>query len=598
MHRRTEVRPRTSQYPRPHQSKVAYYKASVRRWMQRKPGSKPKTRLVFKLTVAFIILNCVLFILQLGRMPVGAKASGKSFSFKGINSARDYLKDEYATQQLTIHANSTTSLPLSETGIVFDSDATFNRLKGKTGLRLIPIISFFGDMFMNIKPVYKIDELALGAKLDPLFTKVDIPLKNAEIIVPVDLNKPVTITKEADGHLLDSHVAIDAVISKVKNHQYDVTIKELVSKPIRIKTDVEGFMSSIEAARKRTMTIEGNGKKIELSRTTLVPMLKVDGDSKNLSVNLDVVLLMAYLNKQTDPYYQAPEPVKVTKRDGVETGRTKGTPGKKLDVNTVAPRASLAFEQGKTTTPAVLADIIPEVKTFNTYTETDQALHKVIEDFAKSHTGKYYVAAVELKGPGHRSAFYNADTSLVAASTYKVFIAYGILQKIEAGTLTKNTRTPRGSVGYCMERAMIVSDNDCASALQTVLGWAAFDTKLKEDGFKATTLNNYYTGDKLSTARDEMAALTRIYNHELVNAESADYLFGLMKQQTYVQGIIAGSRGAEVAAKVGFLDAYYHDVGIVYAPKATYALVIMTDGAGGFNNIRLLSEKVYDYYNK
>lgn len=70
-----------------------------------------------------------------------------------------------------------------------------------------------------------------------------------------------------------------------------------------------------------------------------------------------------------------------------------------------------------------------------------------------------------------------------------------------------------------------------------------------------------------------------------------------MKRQIYRSGIPAGSHGAAVADKVGFLDGYLHDAGIVYSPKATYALVIMSSGSS-WSNISDLADAVYEFMNE
>ena len=60
-----------------------------------------------------------------------------------------------------------------------------------------------------------------------------------------------------------------------------------------------------------------------------------------------------------------------------------------------------------------------------------------------------------------------------------------------------------------------------------------------------------------------------------MNSSDTDRLLGLMKRQKYRDGIPAGT-GLPVADKVGFVDDVIHDAGIVYSPKGTYVLVIMT----------------------
>lgn len=208
---------------------------------------------------------------------------------------------------------------------------------------------------------------------------------------------------------------------------------------------------------------------------------------------------------------------------------------------------------------------------------------------------------VELKdGEGStRSAFYAVDDQIITASTFKVFVAYAALLKIEQGVYTLETATSHGSIDHCIRQMLIPSDDECALALQHLIGWNEIDNVLAAAGFKATDLNNYSGGDKVSTARDEMLLLTKLYNGELLNPTSTEYLFNIMDDQVYRSGIIAGSRGARAPSKVGILYGLRHDIGIVYSPKATYAVLILTNNAGGnFTNIKLLSEQIYDFYNR
>jgi beta-lactamase class A len=51
-----------------------------------------------------------------------------------------------------------------------------------------------------------------------------------------------------------------------------------------------------------------------------------------------------------------------------------------------------------------------------------------------------------------------------------------------------------------------------------------------------------------------------------------------MKANVYRKGIPAGVQGT-VADKVGFMNGLLHDAAIVYSPKGTYVIAVMTDGS-------------------
>jgi len=69
----------------------------------------------------------------------------------------------------------------------------------------------------------------------------------------------------------------------------------------------------------------------------------------------------------------------------------------------------------------------------------------------------------------------------------------------------------------------------------------------------------------------------------LSQQSSRDVWIASMKKNVYRQGIPKGIPSAVVADKVGFLDAWLHDASIVYSPKGTYVLVIMTESSSWAN---------------
>jgi beta-lactamase class A len=68
-----------------------------------------------------------------------------------------------------------------------------------------------------------------------------------------------------------------------------------------------------------------------------------------------------------------------------------------------------------------------------------------------------------------------------------------------------------------------------------------------------------------------------------------------MKSQVWRERIPAGvPSGIAVADKPGWLDNVENDAAIVYGPKSTYTLVIMTTG-NSTQPLADLSKQIYDY---
>jgi beta-lactamase class A len=81
----------------------------------------------------------------------------------------------------------------------------------------------------------------------------------------------------------------------------------------------------------------------------------------------------------------------------------------------------------------------------------------------------------------------------------------------------------------------------------------------------------------------------------LLNTSNTDLLLRLMKTQQWRERIPAGvPSGIAVADKPGWLNDVQNDAAIVYGPKSTYTLVIMTNGAST-SPLADLSRQIYTY---
>ncbi len=136
-----------------------------------------------------------------------------------------------------------------------------------------------------------------------------------------------------------------------------------------------------------------------------------------------------------------------------------------------------------------------------------------------------------------------------------------------------------------------MSANNCAEYWLKKWGKTNINNELHGLGFSSAT--TFSTSDAAHTsAADLQKLLIGLYNHSLFSVDNANRLLGLMKQQIYRSGIPKGSSGV-VADKVGFLWAYLNDAAIVYHPKGTYVLVIMTNNQS-WSKIAQITTKIED----
>jgi beta-lactamase class A len=187
--------------------------------------------------------------------------------------------------------------------------------------------------------------------------------------------------------------------------------------------------------------------------------------------------------------------------------------------------------------------------------------------------GDYAIAAAE---PDGRRANANGDKQYTAASTYKLFIAYGVFQQVNSGELQwTDIVMPGRNAGECLRLMIVRSDNDCPEAFGNLIGWQNIDAMMDGLGLHTTQVKFH---DNATTANDLALYLSKLLDGSLLNQADTQTLLGYMKEQIYRRGIPAGT-GVTVADKVGFLDALLHDAGIVYGQKGPYVLVIMSDGS-------------------
>jgi len=239
---------------------------------------------------------------------------------------------------------------------------------------------------------------------------------------------------------------------------------------------------------------------------------------------------------------------------------------------------------------------------------TDAGLAQIVNSWQQSHSFTASIVVQELSG-SLRTAGSNASASMIPASTYKIYVAYAILHGIEQGSYSLGTVTSDGNtIQTDLNNMILNSDNDAARTLGFLYGWKNINALLQSQGMNNTDLYNYVppstqpVGDKHTTANDLATAVQKLYAVKLLNSTNTQLLISLMKQQHYRERIPAGvPSNIAVADKPGWLspadgESGYteNDAGIVYGPKSTYLLVIMTNGSST-QPLATLSQQVYSY---
>jgi beta-lactamase class A len=220
--------------------------------------------------------------------------------------------------------------------------------------------------------------------------------------------------------------------------------------------------------------------------------------------------------------------------------------------------------------------IQPTVKYNRTYSPDDAALNALIKKYANTHPGTYGVSFRELSGE-RRSASYRASTQYTTASTYKLFVAYSTLLRVESGVWRWSDQIDSGrNLTECFKDMIQLSDNECAIALLKKVTVKSLTDEARAIG--AVNTSFLVPLSIKSTAEDESLLLALLESGQILSQQSSrDIWIAAMKKNSYRQGVPRGIPSAVVANKVGFLNAWLHDASIVYSPQGTYVLIIMTE---------------------
>ncbi len=242
--------------------------------------------------------------------------------------------------------------------------------------------------------------------------------------------------------------------------------------------------------------------------------------------------------------------------------------------------------------PQFRAMVINDALYVPTLTETQKQLvaqesselQSMLDTFSKRYPGQFGIVVTDLTT--NATASVGGKEQMVAASLYKMFVAYGIYKKIDAGQLKLTSKTVGHTlnVGQCMEIMIVVSDNDCGYYLGRMVGWAALDADLAKMGLTQTKVNNYISAtsgnvssDKLTSAADVATFTELLYRGKLLSPASTKSLLTTMRAVKLNTWLPSGMpKGAVIAHKTGALYNLVHDAGIVTTVNGDYLIVVMS----------------------
>ena len=220
-----------------------------------------------------------------------------------------------------------------------------------------------------------------------------------------------------------------------------------------------------------------------------------------------------------------------------------------------------------------------------------------------------------------RSWEYNADRLFLSASLVKVPIMAAICEKVRLGAINFGTQlklTRAGRVGgsgslkwvrdgtslSVMEiiyKMITESDNTATRMLIDYVGMPYLDASFKQLGLAQTNItpegmsltSGRVANDNFTTAREMGGLMERIYNGELIDKESSEFMLEVLKHNKSRSRLRKGlPLGWEIGHKTGLLRKACHDAGIVFSPRGDYVIVVLTSEVPDYSSAKKFISKV------
>ena len=507
------------------------------------------------------------------------------------------LDTAFANSNVEVFLNDSDSAFLkatpAELGITASNVARIDAIRYPWYLRIIPT-SLFWAHFLNEKVdglQYQRDMQKLEAYTQTTFGDTcSLDVRNATVEVKDKKLVPIEGFSGGECDFDELTPALQTVTPTVHGAKVSIAGEEV--KPTVTTAQAAALAEHTSEVIKGGIDIADGRSNYKLSTDTLRSWLDFGIMDGKLAYSFSDSRSADYLAEKVAKKVEKPtgETV-VTLRNFAETGREEGKSGVVFNRADMLNSIKTSLEKGDSAVAVEVTVVSPVVKFNRTFSPDDAALNALIKKFASSHPGTYGVSLRELSGE-RRSASYRSTVQYTTASTYKLFVAYSTLLRVESGKWKWTDSISGGrNLRTCFNDMIRLSDNECAVALLKKATGKSVGNEAHALG--ATNTSFKVTTNIKSTAEDESLLLGLLQSGQILEQQSSrDIWITALKGNVYEQWIPAGLKTATVADKVGFLDGLLHDAAIVYTTSGdTYVLTIMTDGSS-WANIALLTKQI------
>lgn len=510
-----------------------------------------------------------------------AKIDGQAVGLQQKNEVIRSLDTQYKDMQIPLYFGTASQAyrtpKAAAIGLTTTNTARVEALDYSFWLRLVPSSLLWAHATQRVSgPKYAHNDATLTSYITKeLGQSCDVAPKNATLAIKNTSIVTVSAEKGGTCKMDDIHTQLKKVSPRLQA-QTRVTVPMDERSPKITDKQAKALQQQLSKRIENGLTVMANAEKVLVPRDQLLQWLVFENTDPAITVKISPEKSTKFITEQIAPKVTKAAGIsKVATQDFTETSRVDGAPGQTINVETTLGNLGAYLTNGGDTPSVAVKAVAPRVEYTRSYSPTDTGLSALLKQYAESHPGTYGISLIELSGKHRRAAFQDTK-QFRTASTYKLFVAYGTLKRVESGTWRWSDQIQGGrSLEKCFDDMIVKSDNPCGEALLAKIGYTTMTNELKAAGLTGSS----FTGtEPVTTAGDLSTFNASLESGQLVSSESRARLLDAMKRNIYRQGIPAGANGT-VANKVGFLDAYLHDAAVIYTANGPVVLSVMTSGS-------------------
>jgi beta-lactamase class A len=540
---------------------------------------------ILLILLIFVLLITIIwqFLYPTDKLVPFSSVNGVNLSELSKTDAITKLDKLYTDKTISIHLGDSkkafSKLKISELGVNINNASRINSIDYPWYLRIIPSSILWAHLIINPspEPTYQVSESKVIAYINKeLGATCEVKPQDAGLKLT---GSTFQLTPSHNGGFCEYETVKNLLLNIKPNLGENKIIIPFEETAVTIDdSSAEKLASDLEKRAGVGVELALGEIKQTIPTNELFSWIDFDFKDGKLIYNFNVDRASVYLNKEIAPKVAVNAGTTVINtRDFTVVTRIEGVVGKKLDINATLANLKLFLDGGSNNTAIATTDIQPNISYTRSYSPTDVGISAFMEQYSQSHYGTFGMSLVELSGK-YRRGSYNSTKIFTPASTYKLFVAYSALLKVESGAwhMTDPIVDIR-NLDECFDDMLVQSRNTCAEALILKLG----REQITNDAIAlGCTQTSFVKNGNLETSPADLALyMAQLATGQLLSQQSSrDKIIDSLKRSTFRSGIPAGITNSTVINKIGVLWGLLNDAAIVYSPTGTYILVIMTDG--------------------